>query len=412
MPIIKNRLKNSTFFAKLNYSRYFFYRYFIYRRFKSLMFIKGAIIEPIDNGINFFGYYNLSPENKWGELLFLSVKNENIRGSVDEPASIMLKNKDGSSVKIGETKAWNWQQGCMLQWHPLDQNQIIYNDYDEEKDIYISKIIDKTGSLIKDYKMPFNNVSNCGKYALTINYDRLTKMRPDYGYFNRKKLYLPEDKEDGIWKIDLFTNKIDLIISLEQLKQIKYTNTMDAAEHKINHIDINPSGNRFIFLHRWIGPKGRFTRLISANSNGSDIYILNGDKMTSHSCWLNEEEILSFCEYNGKIGYFKFIDKKKSVSLFSEQFPLSDGHPSISPNGKYIITDTYPDKSRFSSLYLYNVKKDKLYLLGKFYQPLRYDKEIRIDLHPKWGKDSRTIYFESGHEYYRKLYKLILPEYL
>ena len=401
---IKKRLKNSALFPVLNYSRYLINRYLVNRRFNSYMIYKRANIEATGDGINFFGYYNISPQNQNNEILFLKVNEEKSRGSLYNPASIMLKNANGIITKIAETKAWNWQQGCMLQWHPKDSDKIIYNDYDSERDIYITKVIDKSGTLIKTYDMPINNVSKSGEYALTLNYDRLAKMRPDYGYFNRKQPALLSDENDGIWKIDFKSGRIDLIITLEQLKNIKHTSTMDNAEHKVNHIDINPDGTRFMFLHRWTGPKGRYMRLITADSEGNNWEILNGDIMTSHSCWLNNEEILSFCEVNGERGYFKFIDKTNKVNLYSEKFPRVDGHPSISPNGKFIITDSYPDKSRFSSLHLYDIEKDKIIVLGKFYQPLRYSKEMRIDLHPKWGKDSNTIFIESGHNNKRSLF--------
>ena len=31
-------------------------------------------------------------------------------------------------IPFGETKAWCWQQGCMLQWLPGSETQVIYND--------------------------------------------------------------------------------------------------------------------------------------------------------------------------------------------------------------------------------------------------------------------------------------------
>ena len=104
--------------------------------------------------------------------------------------------------------------------------------------------------------------------------------------------------------------------------------------------------------------------------------------------------------------YFKFVDKTDKVNFFSEKFPTVDGHPSISPCGNWIITDTYPDKARFSSLFLYNINNDEIIKIGSFYQPLRYKKEIRIDLHPKWNPDGKSIFFESGHQGRRKLFIL------
>ncbi|MFW6046860.1 MAG: hypothetical protein ACOCP4_03610, partial [Candidatus Woesearchaeota archaeon] len=213
---IKTKLKNSPLFTLLIYLRYFVKRYFIRREIRSFKLAKGIKLKAVDKGITFFGYYNISPSNSNGDILYLKVNQENVRGSLVEPASIMLKNANGAISKITETKAWNWQQGCMLQWHPSNNNQIIFNDYDAENDRYISKVIDSTGKVLKIYDKPVNNVSKTGRYALSLNYDRLAVMRPDYGYFNRNNSPLPDNKNDGIWHIDLNTGQTKLIITLDQ----------------------------------------------------------------------------------------------------------------------------------------------------------------------------------------------------
>jgi glycosyltransferase involved in cell wall biosynthesis len=123
---LKVLIKNSSIFPYLVYLRYWIQRYIIKREFSSYKLEEGVTIEPVDDGITFFGYYNISPSNSNGVILYLKVNQENARGSLVEPASIMLKNANGAISKITETKAWNWQQGCMLQWHPSNNNQIIF----------------------------------------------------------------------------------------------------------------------------------------------------------------------------------------------------------------------------------------------------------------------------------------------
>lgn len=404
----KRILKNSPFFSLLLYTRYLIKRYLINRAFDSFKLANDIEIEAVDSdGVTFFGYYNISPENQNGDILYLKVNNEIIRGSLFEPASIMLKHADGHRVKLALTKSWNWQQGCMLQWFPGKADHILFNDYDTENDKYITKVIDIEGNILKTFDKPVNNVSKTGQFALSLNYDRLAKMRPDYGYFNRGNIDLPTDSEDGIWYIDLNSSEIKLIISLDKLKNLAWSSTMEGALHKVNHIDINPPGTRIMFLHRWKGPNGRFMRLITADPNGSELFILNGDIMTSHCCWLNDEEILSYCEFNGVRGYFKFSDKSENAQLLSTQMPKIDGHPSISKITHKILTDTYPAKDRFSKLFLYDIRNDLLEKMGNFYQPFKYNKEMRIDLHPKWSNFSNSIYFESGHKNKRQFFKLI-----
>ena len=231
-------------------------------------------------------------------------------------------------------------------------------------------------------------------------------MRPDYAYFNRKP-ELIADNNDGIWRIDLLKNTKELILTIESLKNFKPVESMRFAEHKFNHIDISPDSKRFIFLHRWIGPEGRFTRLISSDINGEKLFLLNGDKMTSHCCWLNNEQILSFCYHNSYgNGYYVFNDLSDKVVFFNESMPRVDGHPTISPNKRWVVTDSYPGRSRFSKLFLCNVETKKVFTIGKFYQPSNFIGEKRIDLHPKWNSDGTKIFFESGHKGRRQLYCL------
>lgn len=390
--------------------KYLYFRYLKNKRIKNFYLSPSVKINRVNQTKKtqtFFGYYNISPFNSKENILFGEVDTNQKRGSLHKAINLQMTSDRKIPLPLGQSKAWNWQQGCMLQWLPGQENLIIYNDYDDITDQYISKVVDTEGKLIRTYNIPINNVSKTGEYALSLNYDRLAKMRPDYGYFNRKNNELIADDNDGIWYLDLKNGKTELIVTLEQLKNLSPSDTMEGALHKVNHIDINPSGTRFMFLHRWVGPKGRFMRLITANPNGTELFILNGNKMTSHSCWVNDKDIISFCYVPDRgNGYYRFIDQTADISLVSEKLPEEDGHSSVGPNGRWMITDTYPDKARMSWLILYDLQNDCLFKIGRFYQPLKYMGEMRIDLHPKWGVDGNRIFIESGHEGRRCLYSI------
>lgn len=406
---VKEIIRKTCIGKAIIYFRYLIYR-FIAKRFLAS---HETLYSPVDiqkhssTDITFFGYYNLKPTNPRNEIIYCSVKNESLRGSEKYEASIRFLNSNGQLKKIATTRAWNWQQGCMLQWMPPKFEQIIFNDYEYENDRYISKLINNNGQTIRVYEIPIYSISPDGQYALSLNFDRLSLMRPDYGYFNKKNKAIPPDDNDGIWLLNMDTGKSNLLITLEQLKHLMPCNTMTGAKHKVNHIDINLSGRRFMFLHRWVGPQGRFMRLITANRDGTDLFVLNGDRMTSHSCWVNDNEIISYCNVEGEgDGYFRFIDKQTGAKFISEKLPKQDGHPSLSPDGKWLLTDTYPALARMSLLVLYNMEDDKVMRLGRFYQPLKYQSEMRIDLHPKWSSDGNNIFFESGHTGKRRLYRM------
>ena len=43
-------------------------------------------------------------------------------------------------IDLGTTRAWNWQQGCMLQWLPGSNSKVIWND--REGNRFVSRILD------------------------------------------------------------------------------------------------------------------------------------------------------------------------------------------------------------------------------------------------------------------------------
>ena len=42
-----------------------------------------------------------------------------------------LDRKEGNIKYFAKTSAWNFQQGCMLEWDPKEQNCVYYNDFSD-----------------------------------------------------------------------------------------------------------------------------------------------------------------------------------------------------------------------------------------------------------------------------------------
>lgn len=81
-----------------------------------------------------------------------------------------------------------------------------------------------------------------------------------------------------------------------------------------------------------------------------------------------------------------------------------DGHCSFSPDGRWLLTDTYPDSHRMSKLMLYRLADGKLIEVGRFYSPPEFSGDASCDLHPRWSRDGTKICIDSAHEGHRQMY--------
>ncbi len=380
------------------------------KKYKYKIF-QGSISEIGNNSYEtFFGYYDKSPVNKLNSFIIYheSIRSTRKRPSPTYPINIVLKDLSNNSEFRYQSFSYNWQQGARLQW--LDEYNFIFNDYNFEKKEYCSYLINApTHKVVKIYDFPIYDTHNT--FGYTLNFDRLAILRPDYGYRNKIndkiKINIKDIKNDGIYYCDLINNKKQLLISLEFLSSFELycsSNTL----HKVNHIMISPDGDKFVFLHRYFVNGIKYDRLILSSFNGQNIKLVYSSNLISHYYWLNNNSIVVYMKDNqNKLGYkvFSFNDEIISYNLnFISNF--GDGHPNAFRN--YIIFDTYPDRSRMKQLYLYNLNFGDLIKIGEFFEPLSFNSETRCDLHPRWSTLGSSIFIDSVHFGYRKLYVLVL----
>ena len=134
-----------------------------------------------------------------------------------DKADIGIIDLEGNRVfsKIAETRAWNWQQGCRLQWLGPDFNtRVIFNDFRDGK--FVSVILNVlSGKEEKVIPFPVYDVHLGGKYAVSMNFSRLDAVREGYGYKGVEDYSLAEGKleSDGIYSVDLENGTAALKIS-------------------------------------------------------------------------------------------------------------------------------------------------------------------------------------------------------
>lgn len=402
---------------------------------------------------SFFGYYNKSNFSLDDTRLLgnrVSMFTGDLTGK--ETAEVgFFDLRDGDAFhKLGETTTWNWQMGCQLQWLGR-QNKVIFNTRSNgpagPENVYPdfrSTIVDVETGASRELPLPIYVLAPDGSFALTVNYSRFMVTHRTIGYpatHAEPELELcPSD--DGVYRMDTETGEHRLILTLEQLRDFEPVASMDRAIHWITHMEVNPSGTRFLFIHRWTERVEDETcflhRLFTINGDGSDLRLLEctdhplpqlaadfepaavgtfdyekSEYQISHPLWKSDNEITVWGPHDGAIHYHLYNDRTGAVEVIGPELLTENGHMTYSRDGRWLLSDTYPDtRTNERILFLFDTQSGKRYDLGSFYTPPDLGKHNRCDLHPRWSRDNRTACIDSVHEGARQMYLLGLDHVL
>lgn len=373
--------------------------------------IEGDIVRvsPDDGFEYFYGYYDKSPWDASDRyMICIKVKQAFKSVAPKEPGVVgVIDTADNNRfIEVGVTHSWNVQQSCMAQWMGPDfKTRIIYNDFRDDR--YCSVIYNwEKREEERVLPLPVYDVARDGTFALSLDFSRLHRMRPGYGYSNlpdeTEGMFCPE--QTCIWKMDLPDGNITELFKYTDMAAFEPDPSMDRAEHKVNHLMISPNGKRFMVLHRWFQKGRKHTRLVTVNVDKTEMYNLSDDVFVSHCYWKNDEEILSFLRKK-KSGnhYYLMRDKTQEYKLLWERL-ATDGHCSYSPDGSLVITDSYPNRKRLAFVYVCREDQMQPVRIAKVFAPFKYDNDCRCDLHPRWNRKGDKICIDSVHEGKRGLY--------
>ena len=364
-------------------------------------------VRQITRGPKFhwFGYYDkLEFDPSCRYVLGMEVDFEHRSPRPDDVIKVgMVDLQDGDKwIELGKSRAWCWQQGCMLQWRPGSKSEVLWND--RQGDQFVCHILDVFTRKRRTIPHAVYTVSPCGKWAVAPDFRRVQDMRPGYGYPGlpdpNRDVLAPEDS--GIFHIDLDTGAAKLVVSVAKMLEIPMPNVdLPKAKSYFNHLLISPDGSRFEFLHRWGFPNWKgATRMLTAAPDGSDIRMVDPFGKTSHFIWRDPQHILAWAWHpSHQNGFYLFEDKTGGkVEIVGQGVMTVNGHCTYLPGNEWILNDTYPQgKRREQSPYLYHVKTGKRVWLGHFAQPREYRGEWRCDTHPRFSPDGRSVVIDSPH---------------
>lgn len=354
-------------------------------------------------GFHWFSYYDIQQFDASGRyVLGMRVDFEGRQPVAGEAVEVgMVDLRDGNRwIRLGESRAWCWQQGCRLQWRPGSDREVLWNDIDNGQ--LVCRVHDIVSGMTRTLPSAIDHLHPDGKSALVADFARVGWMRPDYGYPGvqdpNRKVDAPADS--GIWRVDLTTGERKLLISLEAIAGFATPGYVPGAKkgaHYVNHLAWSPGGGSFMFLHR-----GAAGRMLVADADGSHLRWLADDP--SHYTWDGEGRILCWT----KSAYRYFPTDGTSDGRGTELLRAPNGHQTLVPGTPWMLTDTYPETGhgaeRIQYVYLYNIQSGAKVIIGKFPSPKEYAGMWRCDTHPRLSRDSTKVTIDSAHAGGRQIY--------
>ncbi len=362
----------------------------------------------------FFGYYDvpaLLPVER--HLCHRVPFRERAPGPVDV-AELGTLPLDGSAcfTPLAETSAWNFQQGSLLQTLGGTDGRFIHNAREPSAPSLPRAVIrDARGAEQRSVSRPVATVSTDGRSALSVSFARLLAFRPGYGYAELVDRTFAESQPagDGLWLLDLRSGNESLVLSLATLgARLRDLAPEFTGRLLVNHATFNPSSGRFVALVRNFPdpatPRAWRTALVTAARDGSDLRVQGPATYASHYWWRDDATLLCWCD--GPCGHqlYAIDDATGAFTVIDGEFFRADGHMSVSPDGRWLLYDSYPDAGGRQHVYLYDLAARCGHAVAQLATAPVPDVDLRCDLHPRWIDGGRRFSIDSTHEGYRAVY--------
>lgn len=365
-------------------------------------------------GFHWFGYYDkrqFDPTNRY--VLGMKVGFEGRSPEADDAVEIGLIDlqRETSWQKLGESRAWGWQQGCMLQWIPGSRSEVIYND--REGDRFVSRVVDVFSGKTRTLPRAIYALSPDGRWAVGTEFSRIQDLRPGYGYAGIRDPFYDEKAPAsiGLYRLDLQTGQSNLLMSLAEAAALPHQGASVADNfHWFNHLLVNTDGTRVTFLHRWrarredrqVMARTNFvTRMFTINPDGSDRFVIDPSGFTSHFVWRDPTHLCAYTRPEGQpSGFYVLEDKTGKIEPIKTAKMPVNGHQTYLPgrSNAWLLNDNYagaPDRDQVP--YLYHLPTDRRIDLGRFPAGTDYVGEWRCDLHPRASNDGNFVCIDSTH---------------
>jgi hypothetical protein len=369
----------------------------------------------------FFNTCPISPSGRWIGLTQFP-DNEKIPEPYDIAKVLLIDLQSGKIKEIEETAAWDSQLGAQVQWGAND-SQLFYNNMNTETWRPYAVIRDVKSGKRRELEGTVYMASSDGKKLVSPCLRRIRKTQEGYGVRIPDSVLplnygAPED--DGIYITDVISGKSKLVLSINKI--VDTLQLPITEENKIGyyvfHTFWNKSNDRISIKFRRFDNSG-FGHdfcidmwVITFKEDGSDINIAVSAELKKfgghhHTWWSDRTLTMNLLPDRKNIRFSKFDYNGSNLEPLTNKV-LGSGHPSLHPDGKYLVADSYlwepiAGEDGTVPLRFVNIKTGKEKTILRIPTRVCYANSskplpavMRIDPHPVWDRTGRYITFNAS----------------
>jgi Tol biopolymer transport system component len=357
-------------------------------------------------------------------------------------ADVCIIDLEEQSIRtVYRTRAWSFQVGANAQWSDVSNRYVYTNDIIDGQVVCVR--IDLESGAVQAYSGAKYDVAPDGSavispYLLNMNIHQYGYAVPDPPGGTPVPFTDADMKTEGLWKTELATDSRQLLMPMEAFIDA----ASDSAFYKgrtgyLFHSKFNKQGTRIMQVFRsLVGTKGRDASLFTLDANGKNLQQClsrehwnqkarlggSGNHPNWHpdgehiimNCvprWLGYQDML-FCSFRYDGSDFRVLSEKH----------LGSGHPSIEPEGRYLVADAYVKqtwvvKNGEIPIRLIDLREQKEHTLctisnnvgnkGKMYSD-EGGSQFKLDPHPAWARDYRKLCVNGAPGGERQVYTIDL----
>ena len=348
----------------------------------------------------------------------------------------------GENRAVAETCGWEPQMGPNLNWGGSD-HELFFNDVDTTTWRPFAWKLDPLSGARQAMEGTVYHASPDGRWLISANMTTMGKTQPGYG------VHIPHEAarrnigpaaDDGFYLTDTHSGEARLLVSIRDLvTRADPAIRMDdpeAVEIYGFHSKFNPQSDRLMLSLRWFPAtedarwnmfaidhsQVRFS-WVTMKLDGSAMHCAVGpeewEKGGHHGTWFPDgrrismnlaidRDVLRFVRVNGDgSDLHKMLDNV-----------VGSGHPTVHPNGRHLLTDTYTHESMVFGdgtipLRWIDLQRgaEEVIVRINTAQPCA-DSTLRVDPHPAWDRTWRYVAFNGFVDGTRRVFIADMKELL